>query len=166
MPDNFDGFLQIEGVTSESKDPEHEGWIDIDTFSLSVSVSDFAIGKDGKLVADDPTLPPMTFTGGMHKGSPTLFLFCAMGHQIPKCEFHVRTGGGSSQHTFLVITLTDCLITSVTEAASSGPLPNETISIAYVKITMEYLEQDTETGGSADGAVSITYDQAMAAELE
>jgi type VI secretion system secreted protein Hcp len=167
MPDNFDGFLKIEGVTSECKDPDHKDWIDVDSFSLGCTVSDFAIGPEGKLVADDPNLAPMTFTCGMHKGSPTLYLFCVMGKQIPKVEFHARTGAGDKQHTYLIIELEDCLITSVSEGISSEPLPTETISIAFVKINYTYFEQDTATGTAASGgAVNIAYDQAMAAELE
>jgi type VI secretion system secreted protein Hcp len=167
MPDNFDGFLKIEGVTSESKDPDHKEWIDIDSFSFGCSVSDFAIGPEGKLVADDPNVAPMVFTGGMHRGSPTLYMFCVMGKQIPKVEFHARTGAGDSPHTYLTIVLEDCLITAVTEGISSDPLPTESITIAFVKITYTYFEQDTATGSAASGGtVSVVYDQAMAAELE
>jgi type VI secretion system secreted protein Hcp len=166
MPSDFDGFLKIDGVTSESKDPDHEGWIDIESFSFGCSVEDFSIGQEGKLVADDPNIQPISFTGGMHKGSPTLYLFCATGKQIPKVEFHARTGGGDKAHTFMTLVLEDCLITGVTEGVSSSALPTESVTIAFVKIRYEYHEQDTETGGSAGGTVSIAYDQAMAEELE
>jgi type VI secretion system secreted protein Hcp len=162
MPDDFDGFLKIDGVTSESKDPMHEEWIDIESFSFGCSVTDFAVGQDGKLVADDAHLEPMTFTGGMHKGSPTVFQFCVLGRQIPTVEFHARTAGGDTPHTFLEMKLWDCLITNVSEQTSAGALPTESITIVYRKISLTYTEQDTKTGGAATGgAVNIMYDQAL-----
>ncbi len=166
MPDNFDGFLKIDGVTSECKDPDHKDWIDVDSFSFGCSVADFAIGPEGKLVADDPSVQPMTFTGGMHKGSPTLFQFCVTGKQIATVDFHARTAGGEP-FVYLKMKLEDCLITGVNTSAGDNGLPTETITLAYRKIMVEYNEQDTKTGRAATGGtVTTTYDQAAHADEE
>jgi type VI secretion system secreted protein Hcp len=166
MPDNFDGFLKIDGVTSECKDPAHKDWIDVDSFSFGCSVADFAIGPEGKLKADDPSVQPITFTGGMHKGSPTLFQFCVSGKQIPTVEFHARTAGGEP-FTYLQMKLADCLITGVSTSAGADGLPTETLTLAFRQIMFEYTEQDSKTGGPASGGtVSMTYDQAAHSDEE
>jgi type VI secretion system secreted protein Hcp len=166
MPDNFDGFLKIEGITSESKDPEHKGWIDVESFGFGCEVSDFAIGEAGKLVADDPQVQPFTFTQGMHKGSPTLFLYCVTGRQIPTAEFHVRKAGGESGLIYFRAKFTDCLITNVTTNTDGGPLPMETVTLAYRKVELAYQEQNSKTGGAFGGAVQVAYDQAEHAQQE
>src|ERR1051326_1266461 len=94
MPKDFEGYLKIDGVTSESKEPDHEEWIDIESFSFGCAAGDITLGDEGKLEAEDSSVEPFSFTGGMHKGSPTLFKFCVMGEQIDTVEFHVRKAGG------------------------------------------------------------------------
>lgn len=160
MPDNFDGFLKLDGVTSESKDPDHKHWIDVESFSFGCEVSDFAIGEAGKLVADDPSVKPFTFTQGMHKGSPTLFLYCVTGRQIPTAEFHARTAGGEKPHIFFKAFFSDCLITNVSVSTDNGALPVETITMAYRQVRLVYQEQNTRTGSAFGGEVEAVYDQA------
>jgi len=166
MPDNFDGFLRIDGISSECKDPEHKGWIDVESFSFGCEVSDFAIGEAGKLVADDPSVKPFTFVNGMHKGSPTLFLFCVTGKQIPTAEFHARTAGGEKPLIYFKAKFTDCLITGVSTDTGGGPLPVETVTLAYRAVELTYQEQNTKTGGAHGGAVVVAYDQAAHGEEE
>ena len=166
VADNFDGFLKIDGVTSESKDPDHKHWIDVDSFSFGCEVSDFAIGEAGKLVADDPSVQPFIFKQGMHKGSPTLFLYCVTGKQIPTAEFHARTAGGETQHIYFKAKFTDCLITNVSTDTNGESLPMETITLAYRAVELSYHEQNSKTGGAFGGAVVVSYDQAAHAEEE
>src|SRR6185436_20676091 len=121
-------------------------------------------GPDGKLVADDAHVQPVSFTGGMHKGSPTIFKFCVTGKQIAKCEFHARTSSGDTAHTFFQLILSDCLITNVSESIGSAALPSETIRIAYRKIEMAYMEQDNT--GQGREPVTAIFDQAEAAAVD
>jgi type VI secretion system Hcp family effector len=161
MPDNFDGFLWIDGVKSESKDPDHKHWIDVEGFTYGCEVNDFAIGEGGKLVADDPSVKPFTFTQGIHKGSPTLFQYCVTGRPIPTAEFHARTAGGEKPHIYFRAYFTDCLITNVSVTTmDDNPYPVETITLAYRKVRMVYHEQNTVTGGAFGGEVETEYDQA------
>ena len=166
MPDNFVGFLKIDGISSESKDPDHKGWIDVESFSFGCEVADFAIGENGKLVADDPSVAPFTFTQGMHKGSPTLFMFCVTGRQIPTAEFHVRKGAGDTHLIYFRAKFTDCLITNVTTNTDGGALPVETVTLAYRKVEMSNQEQNNKTGAAFGGAVTVAYDQAEHAQGE
>ena len=131
MPDDFDGFLKLEGITSESKDPAHKDWIDVESFSFGCEVSDFTIGAAGILVADDPTVAPWVFTQGMHRGSPTLFQFCVNGIAIPTAEFHVRKAGGDNPFVYFKVKFTDCLITNLTTSTEGKALPMETLTIAF-----------------------------------
>jgi len=170
MPDQFDGFLRITNsagnpVISESKDPDHRGWIDIESFSFGCEVSDVTTDENQKLAkVGRGSLNPMTFTGGMHKGSPVIFQYCLTGEQIDKIDFHARTSGGSKPFTFLRIWLERCLITSVNYSTDSDALPTETITVAFGKILVEYTEQGQKGDVAAGGAVSGEYDVAMDTE--
>src|SRR5262245_48568473 len=169
MPDNFDGFLRItnsagQPVVSESKDPDHRTWIDIETISFGCEVSDVTTDENQKLAkVGRGRLQPITFTGGMHKGSPVIFQYCVNGEQIDKMEFHARTSGGGKQFTFLRIWLERCLITSVNYATDDYALPTETITVSYCKILMEYAEQG-QRGDAMGGVVSGEYDVASEPE--
>jgi len=170
MPEAFDGFLRItnsagNAVISESKDPDHRGWIDIDTFTFGCEVSDVTTGENQMLAkVGRGSVQPFTFTGGMHKASPILFQYCVLGEQIDKMEFHARTSGGAKQHTFLRIWLERCLITSVSYATSDEALPTETLTVAYGKVRIEYNEQGQKGDIGSGGAVTGEYDVAMEAE--
>jgi type VI secretion system secreted protein Hcp len=159
MADNFDGFLRLDGITSECKDPDHKHWIDVEAFSFGCEVSDFAIGEEGKLVADDPSVRPFTFTQGMHKGTPALFLYCVTGKQIPTAEFHARTAGGDKPLIYFKAVFNDCLITNVS-VNTEGSLPTETITLAYRQVRLVYQEQNSKTGAAFGGEVEAVYDQA------
>jgi type VI secretion system secreted protein Hcp len=169
MPDNFDGFLRItnsagQPVISESKDPDHRTWIDIETISFGCEVSDVTTDENQKLAkVGRGRLQPVTFSGGMHKGSPVIFQYCVTGEQIDKMEFHARTSGGGKAFTFLRIWLERCLITSVNYSTDDYALPTETITVAYGKILMEYAEQG-QKGDAAGGVVSGEYDVATEPE--
>lgn len=158
MPEDFDGFLKLTDVESESKDPKHEGWIDVESFSYSAMVNGHTIDTDGKLEANDPTPGDFTFTQGMHKASPTLFQFCVTGKQIAQVEFHARKASGTFNFVYFKAILTDCLITNVSVNTSGKALPVETLTIAYRKVQLIYREQDSKRGSGTGGDVSITFD--------
>lgn len=165
MPDNFDGFLKIDGITSESHDPQHKGWIDIDSFSYNVAVASFTMQR-GKLVSDGASADAeitewlFNFTGGIHKGTPAIFQYVATGKPVPTVEFHARKSGGVP-FIYFKAKLTDCLIVSADIKAGETPLPTEEISIAYRHAEITYSEQDTKTGQAAvGGTVTVVYDKA------
>jgi type VI secretion system secreted protein Hcp len=157
----FDGFLKVLDVTGESKDPRHPQWIDVDGFGFSAQMKTH-VGPEGILIADDPVIGEFWFSQPLHRGSVTLYVFCVTGKPIPSVIFHARKSSGTSDHmTFFEAKFEDCLVTSVETNTSSGPMPVETIRIAFRRVELIYREQDSKTGGVApNGEVFGSYDRA------
>src|SRR5262245_15550985 len=140
MPDDFDGFLKLSGITSESKDPDHKHWIDVESFGFGAAITDYTIGKGGKLKAVDPTVDEFTFTQGIHKGSVSMFVYCVTGKEIPTAIFHARKAGGEKGLVYFEAHFQDCLIHSIKTDTSGGPLPVETVTLAFRAVDLIYHE--------------------------
>jgi type VI secretion system secreted protein Hcp len=81
-------------------------------------------------------------------------LACATGQHIPKAVFSARKAGGK-QEVYLKVTMSDLLISSY-QTGGGGETPNDSISINFSKIEMEYKPQKPD--GSFDAAVTVGYD--------
>ncbi len=177
MPDNFDGYLYIDGIKSESKDPEHKGWIDVESFGFGCAAESFTmrarkgaptppkaedieLASDGSSTKAELTGWTFTFKQGMHKGSPAMFMYCATGRNIPNVEFHVRKSGGNNPLIYFRVKLASCLIVKIDTQTDGGALPVETVTIAYRAVELSYQEQNSKTGGAFGGAVVVAYDKA------
>jgi type VI secretion system secreted protein Hcp len=64
-----------------------------------------------------------------------------------------KAGGG--QHEYLIVKMSDVLITSVQTLVSGGDV-SETVALTFAKVELEYRPQRPD--GSADTGVSFKYD--------
>jgi type VI secretion system secreted protein Hcp len=136
-----DMFLKITDVKGESKDKTHPGEIEIESFSwgaTQLGTSSHGTGAGaGKVSMGD-----FCFIMRNNSASPNLFLFCANGKHLKEAKLTCRKAGGK-QEDFLVVTMSDCLISSYqTGGSQSGEVPMDQISLNYSKIGMDYLAQD------------------------
>jgi type VI secretion system secreted protein Hcp len=147
-------YVKIEGITGESKDSKHKGWVDVLDFSyrVSQSTSVFTGGGGGVGKAD---FAPLAFTHFYDRASPVLFGFCAAGKHIPKVLISACKAGGK-QEEFLRITLSDVVLTHVEPGGTSGSMPAESVGMAYSKIEAEAREQNAD--GSMGAAVAAGWD--------
>ena len=82
----MDIFIRLDGITGESKDAKHNGWIDVLTISYDVSQSSsMNVGGGGGVGRADFT--PVTFGHHVDRASPALFKYCASGKHIPKWKY-------------------------------------------------------------------------------
>jgi len=151
-----DYFLKLDDVDGESEDSVHKGEIDVESFSFGVSNqgshSGGGGGGAGKAVFQD-----FHFVQKVHKGSPILLLNCAVGKHIPKAVLTCRKAGGE-QIEFLVVTMSDLLVSSFQTGGSGGSdiVPMEQISLNYAKIEFAYHAQKKD--GTAAAPVKSGYD--------
>lgn len=148
-----DMFLKIEGVDGESRDDKHKAEIDIQSWSFGASQSGSMAagggGGAGKVVMQD-----FHFTKSIDKASPKLFEALATGKHLKEAKLVLR---GSSSMEYLVITLSDVLVSSYsTGGSSSEDRPTESISLNFAQIKMSYVEQDAK--GSPGAAVEFGWD--------
>jgi len=142
-------FAKFEGVDGESKDSNHDKWIDV----LSIDWGAHKPGggmtgqsrRRGAAVVEDVTL-----TVEFEKSSPKLQEKCLKGEVIPKLELEQTATYGGSRMTYLKYELKNVMVTSFQTNASgndeAGP-PTVVIGNNFEEIKVTYTEYD-DTGGS------------------
>ena len=151
-----DYFLKLDGIPGESTDAKHKDEIDVLAFSWGVShpkASGPGGGGAGKAVFEDLLVVAHT-----SKASPKLWLACASGQHIKEATITVRKAGSDKgQEDYLVLTMTDVLVSSFQASGSSGSdRPTESVSMAFAKVEFTYKPQK-ETGGTS-GDIRVGWD--------
>jgi type VI secretion system secreted protein Hcp len=97
------------------------------------------------------------FTTNTNKSSPLLFKACATGEHIKEATITVRKAGNESKQDYLILKMTDVMISSYNPSASSGgDRPTESVSMAFAKIEFTYKAQKAD--GSLDAGITTGWD--------
>ena len=144
----FTGYLKIEGIDGESKRADHEGEIDCYGVEFSASqMSSSSVGSGG--TRGRATLSDFTFHKWMDASSPYLMLACSKGKSFSEIVFTVRKDSGDAHLDYLIITLTNCIISGYKMAqnapeAGSSEMVSESIEISYEKLNFKYVVQSDD----------------------
>jgi type VI secretion system secreted protein Hcp len=138
---HVDYFLKIDGIEGESADAKHKNEIDVESWSWGQTNSGSehfgSGGGAGKVAMQD-----FHFTMKANKASPKLMLAGANGQHISKATLTCRKAG-EDQQEYLVITLSDNLVSSYQTGGSAGDIiPTDQISLNFGKIEFDYKAQD------------------------
>lgn len=148
-------FLKLDNVFGESQQPGHVGEIDVLSFSFGASQTGVR-AAGGKASARRSSLTPISILKQADKSSPKLFIACAMGTQFKDAVLTVSTGG-TSPFEYLVITMSDVLISSYQVGSSEGSgIATESISFSYSKIEYKYIPRGAV--GAPQQPVVVTFD--------
>lgn len=132
-----DMFLKIEGIEGESTSKDHKGEIDVMSFSWGVSNSSH-VGTGGGGGAGKSVPSDFSFQKRLDKASPSLALACATGQHIRLATLQsVRNTDKGNAFTFLVIKLTDLLVSSYS-VSGGGDVPTDSFSLNFAKIEFDY----------------------------
>lgn len=151
-----DMFLDIEGeIGGESQDAAHKGEIDILAWSWGLSqAGSFHAGGGGG--AGKANFQDISCTKWIDKSSPILMLYCANGDHFKSAKLTVRKAGKKPLE-YLVITMTDVLVTSISTGGSGGEDKlTENVSLNFRTVKVEYKEQKPD--GSGDAAKTFAWD--------
>jgi type VI secretion system secreted protein Hcp len=136
-----DMFLKITDVEGESKDKANLRECEIESFSwgaTQLGTSSHGTGAGGGKVS----MNDFHFVMRNNSASPTLFLFCANGKHLKEAKLTCRKAG-EKQEKFLVVIMSDVLISSYqTGGSGGGEVPMDQISLNYSKIDIEYFAQN------------------------
>ena len=147
-----DYFLKLSGIDGESTDDKHKGEIEVLSFSWGVSQTGNkgSGGGAGKVNFNDFSIIKTVDTS-----TPALMVACCSGQHIPEATFTARKAG-KEQQEFLVIKLTDLLVSSVAPGGSAGEaaLPMEQISFSFGGSMITAVRQNPD--GTFEKAVSQT----------
>jgi type VI secretion system secreted protein Hcp len=141
----FDTFLDLKGVEGEATAHSMEKKIEIYSFSWGASnPTTVSSGKDG-LSAGKVSVSSFNIMKKTEKSSCTLFAACCMGKHFDTAKVSCRKATGEAgQKAFLEMEFTDVMIESIQWSGSTGgdDTPTESVSLAFAKCKITYMEQD------------------------
>ena len=149
-----DIFAKIGDIKGESADDKHKGEIEVLSVSWGVNNSGTITGGAGG-GAGRATFHDIVFTHGIDKASPSLLRACAVGEHIKEATITHRKAG-KSPVDFLVIKLSDVIVTSVALSETGGGSVAENVGLAFAKVDFAYSPQKPD--GSLDAAIHFKYD--------
>ena len=150
-----DMFIKIDGIKGESQDSKHKDEIDVLSWSWGVSQSGTMHGGGGG-GAGKANFQDLSVTKWVDMSSPKLLSSASTGKHIKEALLTVRKAGDKPLE-YLKVTLTDCLISSVSTGGSGGEdRLTENIAINFAKVKFEYTVQKAD--GSAGGVVPFGFD--------
>lgn len=150
-----DYFLKLDGIEGESTDDKHKNEIDVESWSWGETNSGSHAGGGGG-GAGKVSMQDFHFVMKVNKASPKLMLNCATGEHIKKAVLTCRKAGGEQQE-YLMVTMSDLLVSSYQTGGSSGSvIPVDQISLNFSKIEFEYKPQDEK--GKVGSPVKVGYD--------
>jgi type VI secretion system secreted protein Hcp len=151
-----DIHLKIGDIKGESADDKHKEEIDVENWSWGASnpgsMSYGGGGGTGKVSFHD-----LSFVHKVDRASPNLWMACATGEHFKDATLSSAKQGKGPQD-FLIIKMSDVLITSVSvsETNGAGSVPMETVTLQFGKVEMEYKMQDDK--GQVGAGVKFGYD--------
>jgi type VI secretion system secreted protein Hcp len=137
-----DAFLKLDGIQGESTDAKHKNEIVVESWSLGVAPR---VSATGQQTTARPCVSDIVITKHLDKSSPVLFMHAATGKHIPTGVIVVRKAGETPME-YLVVTMQDVVITSISSASGGGDSPQESLSLNFQTISISYTPQ------AADGA--------------
>ena len=134
-------FLKLDGIQGESRDAKHKGEIELESFSWSETSSIGRTGTGGGAGKTD--FGDLHVAMKVSKASPLLLLAGASGQHLKQAVLTARKAG-KAQLEFLVIKLTDVIVSSYSVGGSTADEPNDSVSFDFSRIEVEYRPQNPD----------------------
>jgi len=150
-----DIFGKIGDIKGESNDAKHKDEIEILSYSWGVSqTGTMSFGGGGG--AGKANFQDFNFMHYLDKASPVLLQRCATGEHIKEATITVRKAGQKEPLEYLIIKLSDILVSSVSSSGTGDASTSESVTLNYAKVIVEYKPQKAD--GSLDAGVFFKYD--------
>lgn len=144
----MDMFVKIGDIKGESKDATHKEECDVLAWSWGMSQSGSAHSGGGQ-GAGKANVQDLSLTKYIDKSSPDVMLACLKGTHISEIKLTVRKAGDKPLE-YVIITMTDCMVTSVSTGGSGGEdRLTENLSLNFAKVKVFYEEQTKSGSGGA-----------------
>lgn len=149
-----DIFAKIGTIKGESLDAKHKDEVEVLSWSWGVSQT-AGTGQGGGGGAGKASFSDFHLTHHIDKASPLLMAACATGEHIKDATITVRKAG-KGQQEFLIIKMSDIIVTSVQPSLNDGEVGVEGVTLKLAKVDLEYKPQKQD--GSLDAGVHFKYD--------
>lgn len=144
-----DYFLRLDGITGDSVDAQHQGWVDVQDYSWKATNGTTVTGSGWS--ASKASLSAMTLSTQLGQHSPPLFLRTMNGRHLTSALVQGMTTGATPRR-FVEIEMRDVAVASY-EAASGDESPQDTFSLAFAVIRYSIYLQSA-TGGEGQEITS------------
>lgn len=140
-----DQFLKLDGINGEAQDKEKKDEIDILAWSWGMSQNGTTHMGSGS-GAGKVNVQDISFTKYVDLASTVLMQKCTLGDHITEGTLTVRKAGGS-QLEYIVITMKDIIVSSVSTGGSGGEdRLTENVSLNFGEYKIVYTEQTPDGG--------------------
>jgi type VI secretion system secreted protein Hcp len=144
-----DILLKIDGVDGESLIQDHEGEIDVLSWSWGMSQTG-TMHSGGGAGAGKVNVQDISFTKYVDKSSPNLIRACCNGEHYPQAVLVVRKAG-KDPLDYMKVTMSPVLVTSVSTGGSGGEdRLTENVSLNFAKMEVGYTPQKEDGTGDAE----------------
>ena len=149
-----DMTAKIGNIAGESVITGHAGEIDVLSFSFGGSQSGTMHSSTGG-GAGKASVQDLNVTKWVDLATPDLMLACFNGTHIPEAVLTIRKAGEKPLE-YLKITMTNCLISSVSTGGSGGEdRLTENVAINFAKVKLDYDQQIAAGGKGAHGSMEF-----------
>ena len=151
-----DIFAKLGDIKGESQDSKHKDEVEVLSWSWGVhNEAGSSVGGSGA-GSGKASFSDFNFMHHVDKASPNLLRACATGEHLKEATITARKAG-KGQQEFLIIKMSDVIITSVNPSGSGDAAATaESVALQFAKINLEY--KSTKADGSLDAGVFFKYD--------
>jgi len=151
-------FMKYDGITGESSDINHKGWMDVENIQWGVHrniTSGSSTQNDRE--SSNTEISDLMVTRHMDSATPMIFIESCCGKGKDVLINLSKTGAGSGSDIFMEYTLKNALVTNYQVSANSqdNTRPTETMTISFVDIEVKYTPYDEDGNAGASTAVGF-----------
>ncbi len=148
-----DMFLKIDSIDGESKDANHDKWIDILSWEWGATSSS-SVSAGGGRTSTAANIMDVTILKELDKSSPKLFLAVANGALFSEAQVDITSPDTKSG--LFTYKLSKVFVTSYQISGSGAEnLPVERVGLDFTKVEMTYTQRDLKTGEIIGNVASI-----------
>ncbi len=154
-------FMNYQGISGESSDSNHQGWMDIDELSWGVGRKiTSASSTQGDRESANAEITDLRVVRKMDSATPALFIESCCGKGKDVVIHLTKTGSGGGADVYMEYTLKNALITdyAVEAEAQKNERPTESLTISFIDIEAKYTAYDES--GNAMAPVAVGFDTA------
>jgi type VI secretion system Hcp family effector len=134
-------FVKLEGVPGESTESDHQGWIQVLSFSGGIAAVPGAPGNS----ASSAVLEDFSFTKHVDLSSPLLFEACAQQKVFEEVLFEICKPSADDSHPFISYKLNGVRIGSMFPSGAEGDMLYENFTLSAESVEWRYTSRE-ETG--------------------
>jgi type VI secretion system secreted protein Hcp len=148
-----DVYLQIDGVSGESTDDKHKGWIEVEAVDWGVTQpTTGSMSTAGGHTIGRATFDAIRITKSADLSSPKLMELAAQGKTIPKAKLEFFRADGVGALKYYEVTLENVLVSSNKKSFGGAGLLVDQFTLHFAKIIEKYTQQKIAGGGGGSTA--------------